>query len=577
MVFKYVAKYKKLVFLSLFLITLIVSAALIQPLIINGIINDGILNVNAIGAYEPNMSAVNKYGLALIILAVVGLIAGITNIIIGARVSQTIGSDIRTDMFKKIQSFSYEDIEKFESSNLVVRLTNDVTQVQNLILMTFNSLVRIPLLFVGAFILAVITIPNLWWIIILLVVLYVVIQMFVLKITFPLFGKYQSKLDRINTIVKDNFVGIRVVKSFVQENKEINNISKESDELGTLTFSIGKNMSIIFPLFLFIGNASVILAIYFGLPLAEKNPKAIGDIIAFTNYLFQIMYALIIGGFMLMMAGRAGASLQRIAKVINYEPTMMYTNKVEKQLNESIEFDNVSFAYPNSKDLSLIDISFKVNAGERIGIVGATGSGKSTLAQLIARLFDPTSGNILIGNDNLKDISKSSLRNGMAIVLQKPQLFSGTIKENITQGNLNATDSLIEKSSKAAQAYEFISSTERGFDTEVLQRGANYSGGQKQRISISRGLVKEPDILILDDSTSALDAKSEALVKEALSSSYDSTTFFIISQKISSVVDADKIIVLDKGRIVGFDSHTNLTKTCEAYQEIFNTQKGEIE
>ncbi|MFV0275370.1 MAG: ABC transporter ATP-binding protein [Bacilli bacterium] len=572
--FKYIKKYKKQVFFSLFLVAVMVFTSLAQPKILSIIINDGIMNVDANGIQNPDLDIINKYGTILIIIAVIGLIAGIINTIISSKIAIKSVNDMRKDTFKKIQQFSYADIESFESSNLVVRLTNDMTQIQSLIMMGFQSLIRIPLLFIGAFILAILVLPKLWWIIIVEVIIILIVNIFISKFTLPKFSKFQKNLDKVNSTIKENFEGIRVIKSFVQEEKEIKKFGKENKNLADLNFSIGRNFATLIPVIQFVANITIVVVLVFSKPLIVENVNVIGDMVSFLNYLNLILMALLIGGMLMMQVGRASASSKRINEILNHKSKMKYNKTGIKSIKGNIEFKNVSFKYPHDNENSLHDISFKIKKGQTIGIVGSTGSGKSTLANLVSRLFDCDSGEILIDGVNIKKIPKNVLRNSISTVLQKSILFSGTVGLNIKDGRLNANNKEIESSAKIAQAHEFIETLGYGYNSKVMQRGVNFSGGQKQRISIARGLVKNPKILILDDSTSALDAKSEKLVKQGLDNTFEKCTKIIISQKISSVVNADKIIVLDEGSLIAFDNHKNLVNTCNVYKEIYDSQKG---
>lgn len=620
MLWKYIKKYKWQMAVSMFLIAITVIGTLLQPKILEIIINDGILNVDNNGISNPNTDIIYYWGTILIVIGLITLLAGVINVYFSVKIAQSVGRDIREDAFAKVQELSYADVEHFEPSKLVVRLTNDVTQIQNVVAMAFQSLIRVPLLFIGAFFLAYRTIPELWWIIVVEVILVVVIMAFVSNITIPVFRRMQGQIDSINTKVKENFEGIRVVKSFVQERQERKKFLGKSDDLKGSTIKAGLNMSIVVPLFMFVGNMTMVVAIWFCKDLAIANPDVIGQVVSYTNYLMQIMMALIIAGMLLMMASRAMVSVQRLEEIIEFNPSMKYNEDGVTEIKGDIEFKNVSFKYStthstkslspkqlakkqkmearqakiakqkgekaafdgmfhdkieNSENLEILkDISFTVKAGETVGIVGTTGSGKSTLVSLLARLYDASEGEILIDGINIKDIPKETIRSRMSVVFQKPIIFSGTIADNIRQGKANASIDDMQAAAQASQAAEFINKYDENFDAYSEQRGANFSGGQKQRISITRGLVSNPSILILDDSTSALDARSERLVKEALDSQFNDVTKVIVSQKISSVVNADKIIVLKDGIIDGIGTHKELLTFSDAYVEIFETQKG---
>ena len=556
----------RLVFVSFLMTCLMVISQLWQPKLLQKVMT-AIMN-------EDNQELKNV-GIILIIVAVVGLVAGILNTILAAKVSQEVASEIRADGFKKIQTFSFADIEKFSTSNLVVRLTNDVNQIQMIVMMTLQTILRIPILFIGSFILAMMTLPKLWWVIILLVVLVFVTVMSLFGLMGKHFTKIQGYIEKVNTIAKENLTGIRVVKSFVQEENETKKFTKVSDKLAKHTITVGNLFSIMIPTFMLISSLAIVVSIYFAADLAKTDIEVIGAIVSFMNYLMQIMMSIIIGGMMMMMASRGMVSLKRLNEVLETEPTLVYKKENTQPITTGeVVFDHVSFTYNGDDHPTLKDISFSTKAGESVGVVGATGAGKSTLAQMIARMYDPTEGNIYVGEANLKDVAKEDLRENVALVLQKAILFSGTIADNIRQGDKKANEEKMEKASRIAQAKEFIERQADGFMSPVEERGANFSGGQKQRLSISRGVIGDPKVLILDDSTSALDARSEKLVKEALANELDGTTTFIIAQKISSVVQADNILVLDEGCLVAQGTHKELLKTSDVYKEIYETQKA---
>ncbi|MFW3653375.1 ABC transporter ATP-binding protein [Vagococcus fluvialis] len=556
----------RLVFVSFMMTCLMVISQLWQPKLLQKVMT-AIMN-------EDNQELKNV-GIILIIVAVVGLVAGILNTILAAKVSQEVASEIRADGFKKIQTFSFADIEKFSTSNLVVRLTNDVNQIQMIVMMTLQTILRIPILFIGSFILAMMTLPKLWWVIILLVVLVFVTVMSLFGLMGKHFTKIQGYIEKVNTIAKENLTGIRVVKSFVQEENETKKFTKVSDKLAKHTITVGNLFSIMIPTFMLISSLAIVVSIYFAADLAKTDIEVIGAIVSFMNYLMQIMMSIIIGGMMMMMASRGMVSLKRLNEVLETEPTLVYKKESTQPITTGeVVFDHVSFTYNGDDHPTLKDISFSTKAGESVGVVGATGAGKSTLAQMIARMYDPTEGNIYVGEANLKDVAKTDLRENVALVLQKAILFSGTIADNIRQGDKKANEEKMEKASRIAQAKEFIERQADGFMSPVEERGANFSGGQKQRLSISRGVIGDPKVLVLDDSTSALDARSEKLVKEALANELDGTTTFIIAQKISSVVQADNILVLDEGRLVAQGTHKELLKTSDVYKEIYETQKA---
>ena len=565
LILRHAKKYKVAVFISLLSVAVMVAAALWQPKLLQQVLEAIITEDN---------DEMKTIGIYLISLALLGLAAGVTNTIFSAKVAQGVSADIREEAFRKIQTFSFGNIEQFSAGNLVVRLTNDITQIQNLVMISLQSLFRIPFLFIGAFILAMITMPQLWWIIVALIVTVFLIT----ALSFTRMGKHfmiiQKLIDRVNSIAKENLLGIRVVKSFVQEENQLKSFSKVSEDLTKHNIIVGTLFSVMIPSFMLAANLAVVGAIFFVSDLVKDDPTLIGGIASFMNYLMQIMMAIIIGGMMMMMTSRAAVSLKRITEILDAEPDLTYLDVPEQELTGSVTFDHVSFRYPGEDTDTLKDISFSIKPGEMVGIVGATGAGKSTLAQLIPRLFDPTEGKVEVGGVDLRQVNEKSLRQTVSFVLQKAILFSGTIAQNLRQGKKNATEKEMEHASSIAQAKEFIEKLSDRYEAPVEERSSNFSGGQKQRLSITRGVIGDPKILILDDSTSALDARSEKLVREALNRDLKGTTTIVIAQKIASVVKADRILVLDEGRLVGEGTHEELVAGNRVYQEIFETQKG---
>lgn len=565
LILRHAKKYKVAVFISLLSVAVMVAAALWQPKLLQQVLEAIITEDN---------DEMKTIGIYLISLALLGLAAGVTNTIFSAKVAQGVSADIREEAFRKIQTFSFGNIEQFSAGNLVVRLTNDITQIQNLVMISLQSLFRIPFLFIGAFILAMITMPQLWWIIVALIVTVFLIT----ALSFTRMGKHfmiiQKLIDRVNSIAKENLLGIRVVKSFVQEENQLKSFSKVSEDLTKHNIIVGTLFSVMIPSFMLAANLAVVGAIFFVSDLVKDDPTLIGGIASFMNYLMQIMMAIIIGGMMMMMTSRAAVSLKRIAEILDAEPDLTYLDVPEQELTGSVTFDHVSFRYPGEDTDTLKDISFSIKPGEMVGIVGATGAGKSTLAQLIPRLFDPTEGKVEVGGIDLRQVNEKSLRQTVSFVLQKAILFSGTIAQNLRQGKKNATEKEMEHASSIAQAKEFIEKLSDRYEAPIEERSSNFSGGQKQRLSITRGVIGNPKILILDDSTSALDARSEKLVREALDRDLKGTTTIVIAQKIASVVKADRILVLDEGRLVGEGTHEELVAGNRVYQEIFETQKG---
>ena len=562
---KALSAYKLFIFLSLLMTSLMLASSLLQPLYLKDVLN---------ALLSGNRQEIYRLGAWLLGFGLVGLLAGGANVTLAAYIAQGVSSDLRERTFRKIQTFSYANIEQFNAGNLVVRMTNDINQVQNLVMMMFQILFRLPILFLGSFILAVVTIPSLWWVIVLMVFLVFFLTGVMMGLMGPRFAKFQVLLEKINSIAKENLRGVRVVKSFVQEREQYQKFTQVSDELLEQNLFIGYAFSIVQPMMMIVGYGAVYLTMWLLSSMIQMDPGLVSSIVSFISYLNQIMFTIIMVGFLGNTVTRAMVSIRRIKEVLDTEPAMTFKNEAEEDLEGSLVFDHVTFTYPTDTEPMLKDISFEVKPGEMIGIVGATGAGKSTLAQLIPRLFDPQEGSIKIGGKDLRDISEASLRKNVSIVLQKAILFKGTIADNLRQGKQNASLPELEQAARIAQASEFINRMEDTYNSQVEERGNNFSGGQKQRMSIARGVVSNPNILILDDSTSALDAKSEKLVQEALNKDLKGTTTIIIAQKISSVVHADKILVLDQGRLIGQGKHADLVATNDVYREIYETQKG---
>ena len=568
MLFQKIKAYKWQALASLIMTGLMVTSSLLQPRYLQEVLEALLTGDN---------EAIYNIGFWLILVALIGLVAGGINVVLAAYIAQGVSSDLREDAFRKIQTFSYANIEKFNAGNLVVRMTNDINQIQNVVMMTFQILFRLPILFIGSFILAVVTLPSLWWVLVLMVVLIVAMTGLMMGMMGPRFAKFQILLERINAIAKENLRGVRVVKSFVREKDQFAKFTQVSDELLGENLYIGYAFSIVQPVMMMISYGAVFLSIWLVAGMAESDPSVVGSIASFVNYLSQIIFTIVMVGFLGNSVTRAMISLRRIREILDTEPAMTFNDVEDEELEGSLSFENVTFTYPNDEEPILKDVSFDIAAGEMVGVVGATGAGKSTLAQLIPRLFDPQQGSIKIGGKDIRTVSEGTLRKTVSIVLQRAILFSGTIADNLRQGKGDATVSEMERAARIAQASEFISRMDLAFESPVEERGTNFSGGQKQRMSIARGIVSNPKILIFDDSTSALDAKSERLVQEALNKDLKGTTTIIIAQKISSVVHADKILVLDQGRLIGQGKHADLVATNAVYREIYETQKGKEE
>lgn len=559
---KAIMSYKWYAALSLLMITVVVASALLQPHYLKDILK---------AVLENDKSQITQIGIGLLGIAGFGLLAGTLNTILAAKIAQGVSADIREQTFRKIQSFSYANVEAFNAGNLVVRMTNDVNQIQNLVMMIFQVLLRLPLLFIGAFFMAVQTLPKLWWILVLMVILIIVIMGLVMSQMGPRFGIFQKLMDKINRIAKENLRGVRVVKSFVQEKEQYEKFKEISNELLDLNLFIGYGFSLMQPAMMLVSYMAIYFSIYLVSGMVKTEPTVIGNIASFMTYMGQIIFSIMMVGFMGMQASRAFVSIRRINEILETEPAMSFDTQKVEDLNGRLAFEDVSFTYPDDSEATLKHISFTAEPGQMIGVVGSTGSGKSTLAQLIPRLFDPQEGRILIDDRPLKSLSKETLRQTVSIVLQKAILFSGTIADNLRQGKSSADESALAEAARIAQAHEFIERMTDGYESQVEERGNNFSGGQKQRLSIARGIIKEPKILILDDSTSALDNITTRKVINNIKNNYDCSTI-LISQKIGAIKNADNIMVLTNGAVMDQGKHGHLIKTCDFYQKIYETQ-----
>lgn len=549
-------------------ISLIIAAfcSLLQPWLLQDTLNCLMKN---------DAAGIKRYGIFLLLLAAVGVVCGILNIWFAAKTAQGVTSDVREQLYRKIQSFSFSNIEKFSVGTLIVRLINDMNQVTNIIMTTLMQVLRMPIILIGSFVMGIVTLPRYWWVQILLLLIVSLVLFFVFPSLDKLFSKYQVWFDECNTVARESMQGVRVVKSFNQQDQETEKFTASSNELNQLNIKIGYVFSILMPAFTLVVCIGTALIVY----LVGKNiglyPKDISAISSYVGYLSQMLSNLAFGGMMLAQYSRGLVSLKRIDEVIETEPDLKFNHEESNvDLKGSVEFDDVSFKYPGSSKETLSHVSFKVDPGETVGIVGRTGSGKSTLVSLLVRLYDPTSGTIRLGGCDLRDVNERKLRKMAALVQQKALLFSGTIADNLRHGDEDATEEDMERAIEISQAKEFIDKYPDRFEHVVEERSANFSGGQQQRLSIARGIIGKPKVLILDDSTSALDAESEKKVQAGLEQKLGDATVFIIAEKIFSVMHADKILVMDDGKIKAMGTHEELLLTSPLYQEIYETQRA---
>ncbi len=545
-----------------------VLGEVLMPYFMSRIINDGVAG--------RNIPYIIGIGVTMILTAFLMMAGGIGGAYFGAKGAISFAADVRRDAFLKIQKFSFANIDKFSTGSLVTRLTNDITQMQNLVNMALRMMLRAPGMLIGAVIMAVMMNPKLAMVILMVVPLLALAIFSIVRVAFPRFDIMQKKLDRVNSGIQEALTNVRVIKSFVRGNYEEEKFSEANQDLKEASLSAFRVMILMMPVMTLAMNLTVLAVVWFGGNQVIAGGMQVGDLTAFITYITQILMSLMMLSMVLLQSSRAIASAKRVQAVLNEEIDLTDDCASRKDLQVQkgkIEFKNVSFRYYKDNHEKVLDnISFVVNPGETIGIIGSTGCGKTSLVQMIPRLYDADEGEVLVDGINVKEYSLQHLRNGVGMVLQKNVLFSGTIEENLQWGDESASEDMVSAAARAAQAEEFINSFTDGYDTELGQGGVNVSGGQKQRLCIARALLKKPKILILDDSTSAVDTATESKIRESFSTTLKETTKVIIAQRITSVMEADKVIVMDEGKIVGEGKHEELLKGCEAYQEIYYSQ-----
>ena len=530
-----------------------------------------------VGIAQLKMPVVINTGLLMVGLAMIGAFGGAGNTVFAVKVSQGFGADIRSSLFRKVQSLSFGNLDGLETGQLITRLTNDVTQVQEVVLIVLRILVRAPLMLAGALIMAIITSPGLALMLLALAPLLLVVIILVLRRAHPMFAEVQRRLDKLNTVLQENLAGVRVVKAFVRADYEQQRFGNTNDNLMTSTIGVMRLMAVVMPFMMLAVNFGVVGAIWFGGIQITMGEMKVGQVMAFVNYLLQALRSLMMVSMLLIQVSRAAASADRILEVLNSEPEIEDKPGVLGVFTPGgrIAFENVTFSYDgNSQTPVLRDISFVAEPGQTVAILGTTGVGKSSLIHLIPRFYDVTTGRVTIDGVDIREVSQEALRHNVGIVLQESVLFSGSIRDNIRYGRPDVTDEQVITAAKAAQAHEFISEFPDGYDTVLGQRGVNLSGGQKQRIAIARALLINPSVLILDDSTSSVDVETEAKIQDALLTQMKKSTNMVIAQRISTVLNADKIIVLEDGAIAAAGTHRELLVSSPIYREIYESQLG---
>lgn len=565
---QYFKKYKAAVILAPLMMVIECISDIVQPMLMSNIVDIGIAN--------QNLNYTVKIGIAMIILAIIAVFSGILNAVFSSKAAVGFATELRKALFKKIQSFSFSNIDKFSTSSLVTRLTGDITQLQNVTTMGLRMFIKAPLLLLFGAIMAISINKELAVILIVSIPILFIGIFVIVKYGFPMFSIMQQKLDKVNESIQENLTNVRVVKSFVRQDYEKKKFAKANTDLMDATM---KAMNIVItnmPLMMFVMNFTTIAVVWFGGNQIVAGKFEVGKLMAFINYIFHILMSLMMVSMTLIMFSRAEASSTRILEVLNTNPDIIdkeNTKQIE-HIDGKVEFKNVSFKYDSSnKEYILKDINLTINSGETVAIIGSTGSAKTSLVQLIPRLYDVTDGEVLVDGVDVRDYEIKDLREKIGMVLQKNILFSGTIKENLKWGNEEATDEQIIQAAKDAQAHDFIMSFTDKYETDLGQGGVNVSGGQKQRLCIARAILKKPKILILDDSTSAVDTATEAKIREAFNNNLKDTTTIIIAQRISSVISADKIVIIDDGKIIGIGKHDELLANNETYKEIYYSQK----
>ncbi|WP_211746655.1 ABC transporter ATP-binding protein [Paenibacillus sp. Marseille-Q4541] len=553
------------------LMLLEVSMDLLQPRLMASIVDEGIM--------KNDLSHIRETGLLMIGVALIGLLGGAGCTIFSSIASQHFGKDLRIRLFEQIQSFSFRNLDERKTGSLITRLTNDVVQLQTFVQMILRTFVRTPLLLIGSLIMAILLSPNLTTVLLVSVPVLFFILYLLTKRSFPLFTKMQTKLDSVNTVLQENLSGVRVIKAFVRMDYEQERFNRTNEDYTQAAIRANRLMALSMPLMTLVLNASIVAVLWFGGLQYFEGSLEIGKLIAFINYVTQLLMSMLMLSNMLVFVSRAKVSADRVNEVLNTHSEIvnpLHPENVPASHEGSVQFSNVSFSYSNSADdLVLRDISFTAEPGQTVAILGATGAGKTTLVHLIPRLYEVHSGEIRVDGVLLQDYDLDLLRSKVAVVMQQAILFSGTIKDNIRYGHPSATDDQIVAAAKAAEAASFIEQLEQGYDTILGQKGVNLSGGQKQRISLARALVTEPSILILDDSTSAVDLKTEAKILKAIETEAKRMTKLIIAQRISSVTKADLILVLSDGVMAAKGTHEELLRTSSVYQDIYRSQRKE--
>lgn len=570
-VLKYLKKYWYFAVLSPLFMILEVSMDLVQPSLMSRIVDDGIVG--------QDFGIILNLGIQMLIFTLLGCVGGILSGVFGNLAAQNFSNDLRKDAFAKVMKMSFQQTDKFTIGSLVTRLTNDIIACQDFVGMALRMMVRTLMQFIGGIVMVLSINATFGYILLFTLPIQIVVIILVLRKGAPLFSVVQSKLDRLNSVVQENVSGARVVKAYTREDYEYDRFSKANDDLVSTNLRVQKLMALLVPILSILMNASVIAVIYIGgEPVRTAAESAqVGSVMAAITYITQILMSMMMIGMMFQQVTRATASASRIRELLEADPVIAdgeFTGSTPE--NGTVEFRNVSFRYPGVQSGNVLSgVNFRVNRGETVAVLGATGCGKTSLVSLIPRFYDATEGEVLVDGVDVREYKLDDLRHKIGFVLQKSELFSETIEQNIRWGDPDAIDEEVKRAAEIAQADEFISGFTDGYKDMITEKGSSLSGGQKQRLSIARAIVKNPEILIFDDSMSALDLATDAKLQKTLREKLKGTTVIMIAQRVASVMRADKIAVIDNGTIVAFDNHDNLMKTCDVYRDIYNSQMRE--
>lgn len=548
-----------------------VSMDLLQPTLMSDIVDNGILGT---AAADENLRYVLITGLKMLVFSLIGCFGGIASAAFGTAAAQKMGNDLRKDAFAKVMHMSFQQTDKFTTGSLVTRLTNDITAIQEFVAMSLRMFVRTGMQFIGGIAVILTLNVNFGLVLVISLPVQLIAVAIIMKKASPLFSIVQTKLDKVNSVVQENVSGARVVKAFTREEYEINRFDNANTNLMTTNLKVQKLLATLNPILMIIMNASVIAIIMIGGFQVEAKAMQVGEVMAAVTYITQILMSVMMVGMMFQQVSRSAASMKRVNEVLSTDPVISDGNKSADSDNSgTVEFRNVGFSYPGSSGKPVLSgIDLKAEKGQMIAILGSTGCGKTSLVNLVPRFYDATNGDVLVDGVNVKDYDVDTLRQKIGVVLQKSELFSGTVAENIRWGCETATDEEVKTAARIAQAEEFIDGFNDGYDTMISEKGASLSGGQKQRMAIARAIIKKPEILIFDDSTSALDLSTEAKLHKALRENLSGVTVIMIAQRIASVMRADKIAVLENGSICAFGTHKELMETSDVYRDIYYSQ-----